>query len=148
MPGRGRRGGYDWGNRQRRREGRRETLEEVADRLEEAGARLRSKARGGGSTIDDRRSSMGSSGASVPSGASGASGSSGSRRLSGSGDGSDSWRLSGSPDRSRSRGPSRHGAPARKPAKTRLETLQRRFAEGRITMEQYERELDKLYGLS
>ncbi|MEJ2218802.1 MAG: hypothetical protein P8099_19635, partial [Gemmatimonadota bacterium] len=29
LPGRGRRGGYDWGNRQRRLEGRRETLEEV-----------------------------------------------------------------------------------------------------------------------
>jgi hypothetical protein len=43
---------------------------------------------------------------------------------------------------------SRSRVAAGKPAETRLQALQRRFAEGRITMEQYERELDKLYGLT
>ncbi|HKJ92543.1 MAG TPA: hypothetical protein VJ957_05200 [Longimicrobiales bacterium] len=55
---------------------------------------------------------------------------------------------SGSGAASGERVPARRRAASGTSSETPLEALQRRFAEGRITMEQYERELDKLYGLS
>ncbi|MEJ2186025.1 MAG: hypothetical protein P8Z36_08815 [Gemmatimonadota bacterium] len=116
--GRGRRG------RAYRLDRPRDALENAADRLEEASARLRRKARGGRPPADARRPTASSS------------------RPSGSG------QLPGSGSPPGSGVASRPRVPARKPAETPLETLQRRFAEGHITMEQYERELDKLYGLN
>ncbi len=120
-PGRGRHGH----GRSHRLDRRRAALEEAADRLEEASERLRSKARGRRPTADEGRATLRSS-------------SSGSGRLPGS----------AAPAGTGEGSPAGRRAPARKPPETPLEALQRRFAEGRITMEQYERELDKLYGLN
>ncbi|MEJ2217547.1 MAG: hypothetical protein P8099_13130 [Gemmatimonadota bacterium] len=123
LPPRGRRYGARYGRR-RRLEGRRASLEEAADRLEEASERLRRKARGGRPMTDARRPTLRSSSTSEP----GRTTASGASAGSASGNGS--------------------RAPARESTESRLEALQRRFAEGRITMDQYERELDKLYGLN
>lgn len=101
---------------------RRAALESAADRLDAASARLRARAKSGTSGELER-------------GADGAAAASGARALEG---------RSGA--NGNGVGPSRRAEPVRR-KETPLEELQRRFADGRISMEEYERELDELLGL-
>lgn len=109
-----------WGGLADGEDRRREALEHAADRLDAASARLRDRAHSGSSGEMGR-------------GTDGDRGTSGARSLQARGNGNGAR-------------PSGRAAPVTR-KETPLEELQRRFADGRISMEQYERELDELLGL-